>query len=79
MAMTAKELVERLNQIKASVESGETPELDEALRRVKQRLKDAFAPEELKAALRDGTPVPTGLEEDVTTLTMQWMQRRGHV
>ena len=76
MAMTARELVERLNQIKASVDGGETPELDEALRRCKQRLKDAFGPDELKAALKDGTPVPTSLEEEVTTLTMQWMQRR---
>ena len=69
--------MERLNLIKASVDGGETPELGERLHRVKMRLKETFDPEALKAALRDDTDIPTTLEEDVTTLTMEWMQRRG--
>lgn len=75
--MTARELVERLNLIKASVDAGETPALAERLHAVKARLKEAFEPEALKAALKDDTPIPTTLEEDVTTLTMEWMQARG--
>ncbi len=75
--MKVRELVERLNRVKASVDSGETPDLAGPLQRVRQRLKEAFGPEELKAALRDDVVVPTTLEEDVTTLTMEWMQRRG--
>lgn len=77
MAMTARELVDRLNQIKASVDAGETPELAGRLHDVRQRLKAVFEPEALKAALRDDADIPTTLEEDVTTLTMEWMQRRG--
>ena len=77
MAMTAKELVERLNLIKASLDAGEAPECAERLQRVRHRLKEAFDPEALKAALRDDADIPTTLEEEVTTLTMEWMQRRG--
>lgn len=77
MAMTARELVERLNLIKASVDGGEAADLAERLHRVKQRLKDTYAPEQLKAALASVDPIPTGLEEEVTTLTMEWMSRRG--
>ena len=77
MAMTARELVERLNLIKASVDSGEAGDLAERLHGVKQRLKSAYAPEQLKAALASDEPIPTPLEEEVTTLTMEWMSRRG--
>jgi hypothetical protein len=77
VAMTARELVERLNLIQASVNAGEAPEVADRLHRAKLRLKEAFEPEQLKAALKDGTPIPTTLEEEVTTLTMEWMQKRG--
>ena len=76
MAMTAREFVERLNLIKASVDGGESAHLAERLQRVRLRLKETFEPEQLKAALRDDAPIPTPLEEEVTTLTMEWMQSR---
>ena len=75
--MTARELVERLNLIKASLDAGEAPECAERLHRVKGRLKEAFDAEQLKAALKDDAVIPTTLEEEVTTLTMEWMQKRG--
>ena len=77
MAMKVRELIDRLNRIKASVDAGETPDLAEPLQRVRQRLREAFGPEQLKAALKDDLPAPSTLEEDITTLTMEWMQRRG--
>jgi hypothetical protein len=78
MAMTARDFVEQINAIKASVKSGEcTPQIEADLDRLKDRLRTSLTPEELKAALASNAEIPTGLEEDLTTLTMAWMHHRG--
>jgi hypothetical protein len=78
MAMTARDFVERMNAIKASVKNGEcTPQIEGDLDKLRERLKHSFTPDALKAALASDTEVPTPLEEDLTTLHMAWMHHRG--
>jgi hypothetical protein len=77
MAMRARELVERLNQIKAEVKAGGCPPAVEAqLHVVTTQFKATYSHEQLKEALAGNAEVPTALEEAVTTLTMLWMQHR---
>ena len=79
MAMTVRDFVERLNQVKASAKHGEaTPEIEERLHALTERLRQAYTPDQLKAALSGHDEVPTALEESMTTLFMLWLQHRGH-
>jgi hypothetical protein len=77
MSMRTREFVERINAIKASLKHGEAPSLAEPLQRLQQRVRDTWNPDELKALLQQDAEVPTGLEEEMTTLTMEWMRQRG--
>ena len=78
MAMKIREFVERLNTIKASVKSGETsPAIQTDLDRVTDHLRSTYDPAALKAALATDADISTVLEEDLTTLTMEWMRHRG--
>ena len=77
MSMTARDMVEQLNAIKASVKSGETPALAEGLAKLQKRIKETFDPEILKAMIQEDADVDTGIEEELTTLKMEWMRQRG--
>lgn len=78
MAMKVRAFVDRLNAVKASVKAGEgSPEIEAGLARVVAHLKQALSPEELKALIASDGEVSTILEEDLTTLTMEWMRHRG--
>ena len=77
MGMTARDFVERLNAIKASVKAGEALQVEPALERLTHRLRDEVGPAGLKSLLQSDGEVETSLEEELTTLTMAWMQHRG--
>lgn len=78
MAMKIREFVERLNTIKASVKAGEaSPAIQSGLERVTAHLRSAYDSVALKAALAGNDDISTVLEEDLTTLTMEWMRHRG--
>jgi hypothetical protein len=78
MAMSARDFMERLQQVKAGVQKGEaTPEVEAKLAQLAQAVRTSWAPDDLKAALAANSPVPTSLEEMMTTLFMSWMSTRG--
>lgn len=78
MAMKIREFVERLNTIKASVKAGEmSPAIQADLERVTAHLRSTYDAAAFKAAVAADADISTVLEEDLTTLTMEWMRHRG--
>jgi hypothetical protein len=76
--MSAREFMDRLNQVKAGVKEGDAPaDLSAKLAEVTALVRKTYAADELKAALASNAAVPTGLEESMTTLFMLWMSQRG--
>ena len=78
MAMKIREFVERLNTIKASVKAGEvSPVIQADLDRVTAHLRSFYDAAAFKAAVAEDADVSSVLEEDITTLQMEWMRHRG--
>jgi hypothetical protein len=78
MAMRARDFADRLREVKSGVQAGiDDPELHDSLLRVSELFKRTCSPEAFKQMLADDREVDSGLEEEMTTLWMRFVRRRG--